>query len=84
MTSDDNTSRDSVGSNSCGKFRSQSTLPVPGNTSNASSTPEPQNHDYEDLIKYYNRIFVNRVEYFVKKLQPGLLDNKEVCCSFSK
>uniref|UniRef100_A0A915AVX8 Retinoblastoma-like protein 1 n=1 Tax=Parascaris univalens TaxID=6257 RepID=A0A915AVX8_PARUN len=74
--SDDNASRDSVGSNSGGKLRSGSTLPIPGMGS-APPTPEPQNVDYTDLIKYYNRVFVSRVEYFVKKLQPGLIDLKE-------
>ncbi|KHN83919.1 Retinoblastoma-like protein 2 [Toxocara canis] len=76
VLSDDNASRDSVGSNSGGKLRSGSTLPIPGMGS-APPTPEPQNVDYTDLIKYYNRMFVSRVEYFVKKLQPGLIDLKE-------
>ncbi|VDK30217.1 unnamed protein product [Anisakis simplex] len=79
MLSDDNASRDSIGSNSggAGRLRSGSTLPIPGMGS-APPTPEPQNVDYTDLIKYYNRVFVSRVEYFVKKLQPGLVDLKEV------
>uniref|UniRef100_A0A0N5AMP1 Retinoblastoma-like protein 1 n=1 Tax=Syphacia muris TaxID=451379 RepID=A0A0N5AMP1_9BILA len=71
--SDDNASRDSVGSNSGGKFRSGSALPVPG-TGSAPPTPEPQNLDYSDIIRYYNQVFVSRVEYFLKKLQPGPTD----------
>ncbi|MFH4975910.1 hypothetical protein AB6A40_002619 [Gnathostoma spinigerum] len=76
VMSDDNASRDSIGSCSGGKLRSGSALPVPGMGS-APPTPEPQNLDYTDLIKYYNRVFVSRVEYFAKKLQPSLIDLKE-------
>ena len=79
--SDDNASRDSVGSNSGGRFRSGSALPVPG-TGSAPPTPEPQNLDYSDIIRYYNRVFVSRVEYFLKRLQPGLVDLNEVYFSY--
>lgn len=42
--------------------------------SSAPPTPEPQNFDYTDLIRYYNRVFVGRVEDFVKKLDPSVND----------
>lgn len=76
--SDDGASRDSITSISGGKFRSNSVLPPPGMAS-APPTPEPHNLDYSDLIKYYNRVFVARVEEFVKKLNPSNIgDSKEV------
>lgn len=77
MLSDDGASRDSITSVSGGKFRSNSVLPPPG-TASAPPTPEPHNLDYNDLIKYYNRVFVGRVEEFVKKLNPSNVDSKEV------
>jgi hypothetical protein len=77
-TIDDGASRDSLpASGGGGKLRSGSTLPVPG-MSSAPPTPEPKEHDYADLIRYYNRVFVSRVEEFVKKLQPVSGDAKEV------
>ena len=81
VASDDGASRDSTTSATAapttGKLRSGSTLPVPG-LGSAPPTPEPKEHDYADLIKYYNRVFVSRVEDFVKKLQPPPGDSKEV------
>ena len=44
--------------------------------SDSNSNSEPS--EYTDLIKYYNRIFVPRVEDFVKKLHPPNSDSKEV------
>lgn len=63
-----------------GKLRSGSTLPAPDLTS-APPTPEPHNADYTDLIKYYNRVFICRIEEFAKKLQPGN-EGKEVSLVF--
>lgn len=77
MFSDDSASRDSVSSVSGGKLRSSSALPTP-DTASAPPTPEPHNHDYADLIKYYNRIFVARIEEFMKKFSPSNVDSKEV------
>lgn len=78
--SDDGASRDSTASTTAapaGKLRSGSTLPVPG-LGSAPPTPEPKEQDFADLIKYYNRVFISRVEDFVKKLQPPPGDSKEV------
>lgn len=76
MNADDGASRDSIGSFSGQgtKLRSGSTVPQ----ASAPPTPDPQQFDYVDLIKYYNRIFVIRVEDFVKKLHPTNTDSKEV------
>jgi hypothetical protein len=76
LNADDNASRDSVGSFSGQgtKLRSGSAIPQ----ASAPQTPDPQQLDYIDLIKYYNRIFVHRVEDFVKKLHPTNSDSKEV------
>uniref|UniRef100_A0A914X0W0 Retinoblastoma-like protein 1 n=1 Tax=Plectus sambesii TaxID=2011161 RepID=A0A914X0W0_9BILA len=79
VASDDGASRDSTASMTAaptGKLRSGSTLPVPG-LGSAPPTPEPKEQDFADLIKYYNRAFVSRVEDFVKKLQPPPGDSKE-------
>ncbi|KAI6241130.1 hypothetical protein M3Y99_00385500 [Aphelenchoides fujianensis] len=78
LNSDDTASRDSVGSfggQSGEKLRSGSAVPQAARTS-APQTPEPQT-DFIDLIKYYNRVFVPRVEDFVKKLHPTNGDSKE-------
>lgn len=78
LMSDDGASRDSVSSVTGGKLRSNSALPTP-DTASAPPTPEPHNLDYADLIKYYNRVFVGRMEDFVKRLNPNNnLDSKEV------
>src|SRR5690606_24633316 len=77
LMSDDGASRDSVSSTSGGKLRSGSALPTP-DTASAPPTPEPHNQDYADLIKYYNRVFVARIEDFMKRFNPSNLDSKEV------
>uniref|UniRef100_A0AC35GJ27 Uncharacterized protein n=1 Tax=Panagrolaimus sp. PS1159 TaxID=55785 RepID=A0AC35GJ27_9BILA len=75
-TVDDGASRDSVSSvsqqsatnvSTAAVMRSGSTMPAPGMTS-APPTPEPPTAEYNDLITYYNRVFVKKVENFVKKL----------------
>ncbi|KAI6220263.1 hypothetical protein M3Y95_01066400 [Aphelenchoides besseyi] len=78
LNSDDGASRDSVGSfsgHNGQKLRSGSAVPQPGQAS-ASMTPEPQ-AGFIDLIKYYNRIFIPRIEDFAKKLHPTNSDSKE-------
>uniref|UniRef100_A0A915D7Z7 Retinoblastoma-associated protein B-box domain-containing protein n=1 Tax=Ditylenchus dipsaci TaxID=166011 RepID=A0A915D7Z7_9BILA len=76
--SDDGASRDSVSSVGVGgnKLRSSSALPAPDMAS-APPTPEPHNLDYADLIKYYNRVFVAKVEDFVKQFNPTNSESKE-------
>ncbi|KAE9555467.1 hypothetical protein FO519_001322 [Halicephalobus sp. NKZ332] len=81
---DDSASRDSVsshshtsGNNTVAAMRSGSTMPAPGMTS-APPTPEPQNAEYHDLIYYYNRVFVRRVEDFVKRLAFGDETNERI------
>lgn len=78
LNADDGASRDSIGSFSgqgANKLRSGSAVPQ---QASAPQTPEPQQVDYIDLIKYYNRVFVPRIEDFVKKLHPTNTDSKEV------
>lgn len=48
------------------KLRSGSTLPIPTITS-APPTPTPFEDEYGDLIKFYNGIFVSKIEEFAKK-----------------
>jgi len=75
---DDGASRDSIVSTSGGKLRSGSTVPAPGHSSQPP-TPEPsQAADYVDLIKYYNRVFVGRVEDFVRRMSPPVGGNGDV------
>lgn len=57
-------------------MRSNSALPTP-DTASAPQTPEPHIQEYADLIKYYNRIFVARVEDFMKQFNSNN-DSKEV------
>ncbi len=88
----DETSRDSSGTGSgavvagaaAGRLlRSRSTLPVPAMGS-APPTPEPKEHEYADLIRFYNRLFVGPVEAFAKKLCPsGDAASKEVATEWS-
>lgn len=70
---DDGASHDSVDSASGDKFRSESSVSgmVAGS---GTATPEQQNLEYIDLIKYYNHIFIARVKAFVQKLQPGFTE----------
>jgi hypothetical protein len=73
MTTDDTASRDSQQSTSGGQYRSRSALPVPDMASNPSAPPTPDpcsSQDFADLIKYYNRVFVARVEEYVRLLSP--------------
>ncbi|VDK30270.1 unnamed protein product [Gongylonema pulchrum] len=66
---EDSASRDSAGSVPSDKSR-------PGSAPRATTpNSETENVEYTDLIKYYNRVFIARVETFVKKLQPGLAEN---------
>lgn len=74
--SDDGASRDSITSITGGKLRSNSALPTP-DAASAPPTPEPLTQDYADLIKYYNRVFVSRVEEFMKQFNANI-DSKEV------
>ncbi|KAI1719520.1 retinoblastoma-associated protein A domain-containing protein [Ditylenchus destructor] len=79
VVTDDSASRDSVSSVSQGGhkgLRSSSALPAPDMAS-APPTPEPHNLDYADLIRYYNRAFVPKVEDFVKRLTPSNTESKE-------
>lgn len=70
---DDGASHDSVGSASGDKFQSDSS--ASGTVTNSgTATPEHQNVEYIDLIKYYNHIFIARVKSFVQKLQPGFAE----------
>ncbi|VBB28062.1 unnamed protein product [Acanthocheilonema viteae] len=71
---DDGASHDSVGSASGDKFRSESSVSGVV-TGSGTATPEHQNVEYIDLIKYYNHIFIARVKSFVQKLQPGFTEN---------
>uniref|UniRef100_A0A915JY07 Retinoblastoma-associated protein B-box domain-containing protein n=1 Tax=Romanomermis culicivorax TaxID=13658 RepID=A0A915JY07_ROMCU len=50
------------------KLRSGSTLPIPA-VSSAPPTPTPFEEERGDLIKFYNAIFVVKVEEFAKKFQ---------------
>ncbi|VDK80616.1 unnamed protein product [Litomosoides sigmodontis] len=70
---DDSVSHDSVGSASGDKFRSESSVSgvIMGS---GRATPEHQNVEYIDLIKYYNHVFIARVKSFVQKLQPGFTE----------
>jgi hypothetical protein len=43
-----------------------------------SSDQTNQSAEKTDLIKFYNRIFISRVEDFVKLLHPSGPDSKEV------
>ncbi|EJD73805.1 retinoblastoma-associated protein A domain-containing protein [Loa loa] len=71
---DDGASHDSVGSASDEKFRSESSVSG-AVTGSGAATPEHQNVEYIDLIKYYNQIFISRVKSFVQKLQPGFAES---------
>ncbi|CAD5207398.1 unnamed protein product [Bursaphelenchus okinawaensis] len=44
--------------------------------SSSSQTPEPQEYHHVDLIKYYNTVFIPKVEDFVKKMQPETKENQ--------
>ncbi|VDK68207.1 unnamed protein product [Onchocerca ochengi] len=71
---DDGASHDSVGSASGDKFRSDSSVSG-AITGSGTATPEHQNVEYIDLIKYYNQFFIARVKSFVQKLQPGFAES---------
>ncbi|CAG9533583.1 unnamed protein product [Cercopithifilaria johnstoni] len=71
---DDGASHDSVGSASGDKFRSESSVSGVV-TGSGTATPEHQNVEYIDLIKYYNHVFIARVKSFVQKLQPGFTES---------
>uniref|UniRef100_A0A8L7SZ97 BMA-LIN-35, isoform f n=3 Tax=Brugia TaxID=6278 RepID=A0A8L7SZ97_BRUMA len=71
---DDGASHDSVGSASGDKFRSESSVSG-AVTGSGTATPEHQNVEYIDLIKYYNHIFIAHVKSFVQKLQPGIAES---------
>ncbi|VDN06626.1 unnamed protein product [Thelazia callipaeda] len=71
---DDNASHDSAGSGSSEVVRSQSRE---SDTAAAigEAIPEQRQVEYIDLIKYYNSIFITRMESFVKKLQVGVSES---------
>lgn len=81
---EDTTSRDSFSSvSNPQRFRSGSAVPATVDASSHSHTPEPTEGQYVDLIRYYNTVFVPRVEGFVKRIHPSHADHKEVSPSSS-
>lgn len=58
------------------KLRSGSTLPIPA-VGSAPPTPTPTEEEYGDLIKFYNQVFVSKMEEVAKKLSSSTENGAE-------